>query len=329
MAPGFILTDVDFKQGRMMYRRNTGTSEYYEVDCEVIDTSGVFHSARLVRTVTGTLAVELKQTPTSTFYASQIYFGGNVFNGSYFFVPDCVYSLRFAASSTSGRISLYDPWEENIYTQLAYANACTVIQTGSVYPTHNYNFSLTVLLDRTILMGPSYSRSISISYFTIQYLGQATLDISGDVAKINNHTTQEIEKATDSINGTIDKMNTDISNKIEESYDTSSSGELDSITNDYTNSVKGSLGVVAYVDSVFENLSGLMVGGSTGIVFPSVTIPIGESSYKLWDSFTWDFKELDGWLSGLMSVVRVATSIVVLGAVFQYLHKVWEEVFSS
>lgn len=58
--------------------------------------------------------------------------------------------------------------------------------------------------------------------------------------------------------------------------------------------------------SYYYHLPGLVVSSS------------GEVYYQVWQEHTFDLSQLDGWFSGLMAAVRLATSVVVVGAVIHY-----------
>ena len=81
-----------------------------------------------------------------------------------------------------------------------------------------------------------------------------------------------------------------------------------------------------YVDTLFSGLSGLVTAGSTTLTFPAFAIAVQGTDYQVWQEHTFDLSQLDGWFSGLMAAVRLATSVVVVGAVIHYLQSVYKDV---
>ena len=117
-----------------------------------------------------------------------------------------------------------------------------------------------------------------------------------------------------------------IEDKIEDQYNTSQSSELGSSAQDFANQASESLGVVSYVDTLFSGRSGLVTSGSTTLTFPAFAIAVQGTDYQVWQEHTFDLSQLDGWFSGLMAAVRLATSVVVVGAVLHYLQSVYKDV---
>ena len=117
-----------------------------------------------------------------------------------------------------------------------------------------------------------------------------------------------------------------IEDKIEDQYNTSQSSELGSSAQDFADQASESLGVVSYVDTLFSGLSGLVTAGSTTLTFPAFAIAVQGTDYQVWEEHTFDLSQLDGWFSGLMAAVRLATSVVVVGAVIHYLQSVYKDV---
>lgn len=114
--------------------------------------------------------------------------------------------------------------------------------------------------------------------------------------------------------------------KIESQYDTSQGSEVGSAAQDFADQASESLGVVSYVDTLFSGLSGLVTAGSTTLTFPAFAIAVQGTDYQVWQEHTFDLSQLDGWFSGLMAAVRLATSVVVVGAVIHYLQSVYKDV---
>ena len=163
------------------------------------------------------------------------------------------------------------------------------------------------------------SGAIFVKSLSIQYLGQYGESGTDDlVAAIQNQTSQLDQSITDAGQG--------VQDKIESQYDTSQGSEVGSAAQGFADQASESLGVVSYVDTLFSGLSGLVTAGSTTLTFPAFAIAVQGIDYQVWQEHTFDLSQLDGWFSGLMAAVRLATSVVVVGAVIHYLQSVYKDV---
>lgn len=135
-----------------------------------------------------------------------------------------------------------------------------------------------------------------------------------------------IQNQTDKIDSSLNQQGQQIQDKIESQYDTSQGSEVGSAAQGFADQAAESLGVVSYVDTLFSGLSGLVTAGSTTLTFPAFAIAVQGTDYQVWQEHTFDLSQLDGWFSGLMAAVRLATSVVVVGAVIHYLQSVYKDV---
>ena len=163
------------------------------------------------------------------------------------------------------------------------------------------------------------SGEIPVSSLSIQYLGQYGESGTDDlIAAIQNQTSELDQSITNAGQG--------VQDKIESQYDTSEGSEVGSAAQGFADQAAESLGVVSYVDTLFSGLSGLVTAGSTTLTFPAFAIAVQGTDYQVWQEHTFDLSQLDGWFSGLMAAVRLATSVVVVGAVIHYLQSVYKDV---
>ncbi len=117
--------------------------------------------------------------------------------------------------------------------------------------------------------------------------------------------------------------------KIDEQYNTDSSGEINSGVQDAADSAAESMGIVSYADSIIEQFLGLFDASAAGIAqltLPAFAITTNEGTYEVWDEHVFSFESLEESFSGLLSVVRFATSLLVWGALVLYLQRVWDDV---
>ena len=161
----------------------------------------------------------------------------------------------------------------------------------------------------------SSSGGFTLSSFTVSPYSSSSEDVIAAIAKQTGELDQSI---TDAGQG--------VQDKIESQYDTSQGSEVGSAAQGFADQAAESLGVVSYVDTLFSGLSGLVTAGSTTLTFPAFAIAVQGTDYQVWQEHTFDLSQLDGWFSGLMAAVRLATSVVVVGAVIHYLQSVYKDV---
>ena len=164
-----------------------------------------------------------------------------------------------------------------------------------------------------------YQNNLNLRYASIEALVGFTKDSSSDIiAAIENQTGELDQSITDAGQG--------VQDKIESQFDTSQGSEVGSAAQGFADQAAESLGVVSYVDTLFSGLSGLVAAGTTTLTFPAFAIAVQGTDYQVWQEHTFDLSQLDGWFSGLMAAVRLATSVVVVGAVIHYLQSVYKDV---
>ncbi|MFR3719135.1 MAG: hypothetical protein ACLTV4_03860 [Ruthenibacterium lactatiformans] len=180
-------------------------------------------------------------------------------------------------------------------------------------------YPLSATFNFTSLISINSSAKFTVSSLSVQYLGQYGESGTDDlVAAIQNQTSELDQSITDAGQG--------VQDKIESQYDTSQGSEVGSAAQGFADQASESLGVVSYVDTLFSGLSGLVTAGSTTLTFPAFAIAVQGTDYQVWEEHTFDLSQLDGWFSGLMAAVRLATSVVVVGAVIHYLQSVYKDV---
>lgn len=187
------------------------------------------------------------------------------------------------------------------------------IFNGQISFTVSAPVSIRSLPVRSVFVNDS---SAEVYQYSLSYSGYSS---SSDVIAA-------IEKQTGELDQSITDAGQGVQDKIESQYDTSQGSELGSSAQDFANQASESLGVVSYVDTLFSGLSGLVTAGSTTLTFPAFAIAVQGTDYQVWQEHTFDLSQLDGWFSGLMAAVRLATSVVVVGAVIHYLQSVYKDV---
>ena len=154
------------------------------------------------------------------------------------------------------------------------------------------------------------------------YLFDTGIVVSGDDSA---SILEAIKNQTDDIN----QNHQETMDKIDEQYNTDSSGEINSGVQDAADSAAESMGIVSYADSIIEQFLGLFDASAAGIAqltLPAFAITTNEGTYEVWDEHVFSFESLEESFSGLLSVVRFATSLLVWGALVLYLQRVWDDV---
>ena len=157
-------------------------------------------------------------------------------------------------------------------------------------------------------------------------ISDSTSILKGAVEQAGQQISDKVDQAASDITGKVDETGQAIQDKIDEQYDISDASQVGSVAQDFADQASESLGVVSYVDTLFSGLSGLVTAGSTTLTFPAFAIAVQGTDYQVWQEHTFDLSQLDGWFSGLMAAVRLATSVVVVGAVIHYLQSVYKDV---
>lgn len=157
-------------------------------------------------------------------------------------------------------------------------------------------------------------------------ISDSTSILKGAVEQAGQQITDKVGQAASDITGKVDETGQAIQDKIDEQYDIVDASQVGEAAQGFADQAAESLGVVSYVDTLFSGLSGLVTAGSTTLTFPAFAIAVQGTDYQVWQEHTFDLSQLDGWFSGLMAAVRLATSVVVVGAVIHYLQSVYKDV---
>ena len=229
-----------------------------------------------------------------------------------FILPDQDYYLTVAGNAVGSFLSPVADDSAFVFKQLSQVKYSDTqfICTYSVRNTSTETKKLT-----SVEFSTSSSGGFTLSSFTVSPYSSSSEDV---IAAIEKQTGELDQSITDAGQG--------VQDKIESQYDTSQGSEVGSAAQGFADQAAESLGVVSYVDTLFSGLSGLVTAGSTTLTFPAFAIAVQGTNYQVWQEHTFDLSQLDGWFSGLMAAVRLATSVVVVGAVIHYLQSVYKDV---
>lgn len=152
-------------------------------------------------------------------------------------------------------------------------------------------------------------------------------DILTALNNINNSVStadKEARKRLEAINNSINNNYNDLTRPSDSDVD-SASGTLSD-----TSDVKAATGLFTSIDNITQGVFNLFANpGSTELIFPGFGMKIGEVSYNVWDDTTYNLSDIDNKFSGLMSVVRFATSLLVYLALIRYLINTYHRIFGE
>lgn len=229
-----------------------------------------------------------------------------------FILPDQDYYLTVAGNAVGSFLSPVADDSSFVFKQISQVKYSDTqyICSYSVRNTSTETKKLT-----SVEFSTSSSGGFTLSSFTVSPYSSSSEDV---IAAIEKQTGELDQSITDAGQG--------VQDKIESQFDTSQGSEVGSTAQGFADQAAESLGVVSYVDTLFSGLSGLVTAGTTTLTFPAFAIAVQGTDYQVWQEHTFDLSQLDGWFSGLMAAVRLATSVVVVGAVIYYLQSVYKDV---
>ena len=173
----------------------------------------------------------------------------------------------------------------------------------------------------------SYTVPINLSDIPPNLDAGSAQDILTALNNINssvNTADQEARKRLEAINNSINNNYNDLTRPSDSAVD-SASGTLSD-----TSDVKAATGLFTSIDNITQGVFNLFTNpGSTTLTFPGFGMEIDEVSYNVWDDTSYNLLDIDNKLSGLMSVVRFATSLLVYLALIRYLINTYHRIFGG
>lgn len=314
-ADGFLTGDLECRYLEGSSNRLAGT-----VPFSLIGSSGTLSGVMAGDDVSGHIAGQLYSS--SNFNPGTLQYIQVSYMSSFYLKKDLVYVLTMNyASKPSSSLSVFDSSWSSPYDVLSRSSNTLVFSPKSDFKPYyfvQYFSGGTTSAGSTGLSGNFAYRYGGFISFSLQCLPSVSRD--------TYNLTSEIQKQTDALDQSITDAGQGVQDKIESQFDTSQGSEVGSAAQDFADQAAESLGVVSYIDTLFSGLSGLVISGSTTLTFPAFAIAVQGTDYQVWQEHTFDLSQLDGWFSGLMAAVRLATSVVVVGAVIHYLQSVYKDV---
>lgn len=152
-------------------------------------------------------------------------------------------------------------------------------------------------------------------------------DILTALNNINSSVTAADEaarKRLEAINNSINNNYHDLTRPSDSDVD-SASGTLSD-----TSDVTAKTGLFTSIDNLTQGVFNLFSNpGSTTLTFPGFGMEVDGVSYDVWSDTSYNLSDIDDKFSGLMSVVRFATSLLVYLALIRYLINTYHRIFGE
>lgn len=139
-----------------------------------------------------------------------------------------------------------------------------------------------------------------------------------------NTADQEARKRLEAINNSINNNYQDLTRPSDSDVN-SASGTLSD-----TSDVTAKTGLFTSIDNLTQGVFNLFANpGSTTLTFPGFGMEINGVSYDVWSDTNYNLSDIDDKFSGLVSVVRFATSLLVYLALIRYLINTYHRIFGG
>lgn len=139
-----------------------------------------------------------------------------------------------------------------------------------------------------------------------------------------NTADQEARKRLEAINNSINNNYNDLTRPSDSAVD-SASGTLSD-----TSDVTAKTGLFTSIDNLTQGVFNLFANpGSTTLTFPGFGMEINGVSYDVWADTNYNLSDIDNKFSGLVSVVRFASALLVYLALIRYLINTYHRIFGG
>lgn len=139
-----------------------------------------------------------------------------------------------------------------------------------------------------------------------------------------NTADKEARKRLEAINNSINNNYNDLTRPSDSAVD-SASGTLSD-----TSDVTAKTGLFTSIDNLTQGVFNLFANpGSTTLTFPGFGMEVNGVSYDVWADTVYNLSDIDDKFSGLVSVVRFATSLLVYLALIRYLINTYHRIFGE
>lgn len=173
----------------------------------------------------------------------------------------------------------------------------------------------------------SYTDPINLSDIPANLDADHAQDILTALNNINssvNTADREARKRLEAINNSINSNYQDLTRPSDSDVN-SASGTLSD-----TSDVTAKTGLFTSIDNITQGVFNLFANpGSTELTFPGFGMEINGVSYDVWADTNYNLSDLNNKFSGLVSVVRFATSLLVYLALIRYLINTYHRIFGE
>lgn len=173
----------------------------------------------------------------------------------------------------------------------------------------------------------SYTVTINLSDIPPNLDADNAQDILTALNNINssvNTADEEARKRLEAINNSINNNYNDLTRPSDSAVD-SASGTLSD-----TSDVEAATGLFTSIDNLTQGVFNLFSNpGSTTLTFPGFGLEVNGISYDVWADTSYNLSDIDDKFTGLVSVVRFATSLLVYLALIRYLINTYHRIFGE
>lgn len=200
-------------------------------------------------------------------------------------------------------------------------------------------FTIVGRLNRTITSSRITQISMSTRDSDLYYTVPANLRFKCNVIEVpKNAVTSsdiqsiigKIDEQTDVISGSIEDAADQIADQIEEQYSGDPASEFD--IGDVIDQYNDKMGVLSFGSDVMLQFLELFQSanvGSAELTLPGFDITVQNVEYQVWPDYSFNFNQIDVWVPGLMSIIRVILPTFVWLKVLGYCITVFERNFLS
>ena len=156
-------------------------------------------------------------------------------------------------------------------------------------------------------------------------------DHAQDILTALNNINSSVNAADEAARKRLEAINNSINNNYQDltrpsdSDVNSASGTLSD-----TSDVEAATGLFTSIDNLTQGVFNLFSNpGSTKLTFPGFRLEIDGASYDVWADTVYNLSDIDDKFSGLMSVVRFATTLLVYLALIRYLINTYHRIFGE
>lgn len=173
----------------------------------------------------------------------------------------------------------------------------------------------------------SFTETINLSDIPPNLDADNAQDILTALNNINSSVTtadKEARKRLEAINNSINNNYNDLTRPSDSAVD-SASGTLSD-----TSDVTAKTGLFTSIDNLTQGVFNLFANpGSTELIFPGFGMEINGVSYDVWADTNYNLSDIEDKFSGLVSVVRFASSLLVYLALIRYLINTYHRIFGE